>query len=124
MNSSKLQNNFFLRVLAFVITIALFVSLTVAKAEENRSFTLDLQNGHVAKNMKTITVTQGDRVELNWNVDKVTELHLHGYNIKLNASPTRPKTMIFVANFAGRFPVSIHGSGSHGKVIYLEVYPR
>ena len=74
--------------------------------------------------MRTIKVNQGDKIELNWKVDQLTELHLHGYDIKLNISPGQPEKMIFEAQIAGRFPVGIHGSGSHGKIIYLEIYPR
>jgi hypothetical protein len=124
MNSSKLNNSY----LSFLSTLIIFILLvllsTLSKAEEVRSFTFDIKKGQVEKKLRTIKVNQGDKIELNWKVDQLTELHLHGYDIKLNISPGQPEKMIFEAQIAGRFPVGIHGSGSHGKIIYLEIYPR
>ena len=110
----------------YIITHILRLSnlSTLSKAEEVRSFTFDIKKGQVEKKLRTIKVVQGDKVELNWKVDKATELHLHGYDIKLNVSPGIPKIMIFDAQIAGRFPIAIHGGGSHGKVTYLEIYPK
>jgi hypothetical protein len=84
----------------------------------------DIKKGQVEKKLRTLKVDQGDKIELNWKVDELTELHLHGYDIKLSVSPNQPEKMIFYAQIAGRFPVGIHGSGRHGKVIYLEIYPK
>lgn len=97
-----------------------------AQTGGTRSFALDIQNGHVATDKRTIRVTEGDRVELRWTTDEAVELHLHGYDIRLDLKPGAPRTMTFEAHAAGRFPVGIHGSGGHGHgaLIYLEVHPR
>lgn len=94
------------------------------QAQENRSFTLDIRGGRIAPDKRTVRVQEGDRVELRWTTDKAVELHLHGYDIRLNVAPGTPRTMSFDAHAAGRFPVGVHGSGGHGNIFYLEVHPR
>lgn len=97
-----------------------------AQTGEIRSFALDIQHGKVPAALRTIRVTEGDRVELRWTADEAVELHLHGYDIKLDLKPGTPASMAFEAHTAGRFPVGIHGSGGHGhgNFVYLEVHPR
>jgi FtsP/CotA-like multicopper oxidase with cupredoxin domain len=94
------------------------------QAQEIRSFALDIRDGHVAPDKRTVRVKEGDRVELLWTTDEAVELHLHGYEIRLDVTPGRPGTMSFEAHAAGRFPVGVHGSGGHGNIFYLEVHPR
>lgn len=100
--------------------------LAWAQTGETRSFALDIHNGHVAADKRTIRVTEGDLVELRWTTDEAVELHLHGDDIRLNLNPGAPGTMTFEAHAAGRFPVGIHGSGGHGHgaLLYLKVHPR
>lgn len=124
MNNSNLNFKSLLMLSTFLIVLLLVFSSTVTIAVDLKSFNLDIKKGQVEKKLRTIKVVQGDKVELNWKVDKATELHLHGYDIKLNVSPGIPKIMIFDAQIAGRFPIAIHGGGSHGKVTYLEIYPK
>lgn len=96
-----------------------------AQTGENRPFALDIREGRVAADKQTIRVTEGDLVELRWTADEAVELHLHGYDIRLDLKSGAPEMMTFEAHTAGRFPVSIHGSGGHdlGTLLYLEVYP-
>lgn len=97
-----------------------------AQSGENRSFALDIHNARVATDKQTIRVTEGDLVELRWTTDEAVELHLHGYDIRLDLYPGAPGTMTLEAHTAGRFPVGIHGTGGkgHGNTVYLEVLPR
>ena len=124
MNNSKINTSYLDFLLTFNIFILLVLFSTLAEAKEVRSFTLDINKGQVEEKLRTLKVDQGDKVELIWKVDVLTELHLHGYDIKLKISPNQPKKMTFDAQIAGRFPVGIHSSGGHGKVIYLEIYPK
>jgi len=124
MNISNLNTNFPIILSTLLVTMLFIFSTTISKAGEVRSFNLEIKSGKVEKKLRTLKVHQGDKIELNWTVDKETELHLHGYDIKLIVSPGQLKKMIFDAQIAGRFPIGIHGSGSHGKVTYLEIYPR
>ena len=123
-SNKKFKVSFIPRFSVFMAALVLAITIGAAKAGETRSFSFDIHNGHVAKAKRTIKVTEGDRVELNWKTDKAAELHLHGYDITLNVSPGRPGAMTFEAHTAGRFPVGLHGGGGHGKIIYLEVHPR
>ena len=118
-------NTYFPLILStLLVNMLLIFSTSISNAGDVRSFSLEIKSGQVEKKLRTIKVHQGDKVELNWKVDKDTELHLHGYDIKVIVSPGQPEKMMFDARIAGRFPVGIHGSGSHGTVTYLEIYPR
>ena len=79
----------------------------------------------------TIRVTQGDRVQLNWQTDEKVELHLHGIDQKTVVLPGAGGTMRFTAEATGRFPVTSHGFGNKaghhhgpGALMYVEVYPK
>ena len=80
---------------------------------------------------RTIRVTQGDRVQLNWQTDEKVELHLHGIDQKTVVLPGAGGTMRFTAEATGRFPVTSHGFGNKaghhhgpGALMYVEVYPK
>ena len=80
---------------------------------------------------RTIRVTQGDRVQLNWQTDEKVELHLHGIDQKTVVLPGAGGTMRFIAEATGRFPVTSHGFGNKaghhhgpGALMYVEVYPK
>ena len=80
---------------------------------------------------RTIRVTQGDRVQLNWQTDEKVELHLHGIDQKTVVLPGAGGTMRFFAEATGRFPVTSHGFGNKaghhhglGSLMYVEVYPK
>ena len=80
---------------------------------------------------RTIRVTQGDRVQLNWQTDEKVELHLHGIDQKTVVLPGVGGTMRFTAEATGRFPVTSHGFGNKaghhhgpGALMYVEVYPK
>ena len=95
--------------------------------------TLKIAGGKIEGNKKVVRVKQGDKVRLNLMADKTTEVHLHGYDIEKTVSPGRVAVMAFRARVAGRFPVTEHGSHSHGNkksgghgekvLFYLEVHP-
>ena len=95
--------------------------------------TLEIADGKIKGNKKVVRVKQGDEVKLNLMADKTTEVHLHGYDIEKTVSPGRVAVMSFRAKVAGRFPVTEHGSHSHGNkksgghsekvLFYLEVHP-
>jgi hypothetical protein len=111
--------------LAFTVTGLLLDPRPVwAQTGEIRLFAFDIHNGHVAKDKRTIKVTEGERIEFRWTADKTVELHLHGYDIKIEVTPDKSASMTFDANITGRFPVGVHGGGGHGNIVYLEVHPR
>jgi hypothetical protein len=80
-----------------------------------------------------VRVVKGDRVELVFTGDEPAELHLHGYDIKLDLKANEPGKIQFTANIAGRFPLEVHrfGTGTNagrshitGPLLYVEVLPR
>lgn len=105
------------------------------KSEGMSGITLKIAGGEIQGGKKVIRVKQGDEVKLNLLADKTTEVHLHGYDIEKTVSPGGVAVMAFQARVAGRFPVTVHGSHSHGSkkrkggghgekvLFYLEVHP-
>lgn len=94
------------------------------RAAEQKRFTVDIKGGHVAKDKRTLRVTEGDNVEIEFTSDRFMTLHLHGIDMEATVSPGKPSVMRFDATVAGRFPVEAHGKGAHGGLVYVEVYPR
>ena len=94
-------------------------------------FELHLEGGEVAQDLRTLRVTEGDRVRLRWTADAATILHLHGYDLEREVVPGRAAEFQFEAYATGRFPVEVHAPGdaahhSHDEapLVVLEVYPR
>jgi uncharacterized protein YndB with AHSA1/START domain len=94
--------------------------------EDILSSNFNIRHGKVPAGQRTLRVTEGTRVELRWTTDEAVELHLHGYDIKIELTPGTSASMIFDVDVTGRFPVEIHGTDghAHGNIIYLEVHPR
>ena len=68
------------------------------------------------------TARQGDTVNLTVSADKAEEIHLHGYDYKLEPKPGQPATKTFTADKTGSFELEIESSSTHlGE---LEVQPR
>jgi hypothetical protein len=95
------------------------------------AFDLKIENGRVAKTMRTIRVRQGDAVTLRWTTDRPIVLHLHGYDIEKKVVPGAVTEMAFVARATGRFSVEEHktdakGGHSHGEaaLVRIDVLPK
>ena len=113
--------------IALFLAIVYAASTTPAAAQSDAVQRYDLQiaNGRLTDNRKTITVKRGDKVEISWRTDRQTTLHLHGYDIEVSPGPDKPQTMTFTARATGRFAIETHTSpGHHMVLIYLEVHPR
>ncbi|MEX2080212.1 MAG: hypothetical protein WEC33_01230, partial [Dehalococcoidia bacterium] len=87
-----------------------------------RSFDLALAGGNL-DGPDTVRVSRGDSVALRWTTDAEIELHFHGYDLEIEATPERITTMMFLAEAAGRFPVESHLAGREATVLYVEVLP-
>lgn len=87
-----------------------------------------IQGRAVVAPLGSIKVTEGEVVALRWTSDESVELHVHGYDLKLQLEAGEPATLEVEAFATGRFPVMSHGwgAGGHGHeaLIYLEVHPR
>ena len=117
------------------LAIAIFLAIVstapgATQPDIVQRYDLEIVNGRLSDNRRTITVKRGDRVEINWRADRPTTLHLHGYDIEVSPGPGRPQTMSFTARATGRFAIETHAapgqgkSGHHMVLIYLEVHPR
>jgi len=113
-------------------TAAVAVAVLLAPrnaAAETKSFDIDIRDGKVV-GAKSVRVTQGDKVILNWTSDKPLALHLHGYDIERHVGPDKPTSMSIDARATGRFPVEVHtdeksqGGHGHAALFHLEVYPK
>ncbi len=118
-------------VLALMLAWVATVPIAGAVAAE-LTFVLRIDRGRVPDNMRMIRVKQGDVVRLQWSTDQPVTLHLHGYDIEIQAEPGAVRDLAFTAYATGRFPVYVHSTraraGSHAHeespLVYIEVYPR
>jgi copper(I)-binding protein len=99
----------------------------VAQTAPQQVIEVRIEDRKVVAPRKAIQITEGDVVELRWTSDERVELHLHGYDLKIDVRPDEPATMVIEAHATGRFPITSHGWGEgghgHDAMTYLEVYP-
>jgi hypothetical protein len=70
-----------------------------------------------------LSVSAGDRVTMSVTVDKKEEIHLHGYDIKFQATKAGDTvTQTFTADKTGSFDIEIEDTST--QVGTLEVRPR
>ncbi len=107
---------------------SVLIRAAVAQDNPQRAIDVRIENRKVVAPMAAIRLTEGDMVELRWTSDEPVELHLHGYNLKIQVRPDAPAAMVIEASATGRFPITSHGWGAgghgHDALTYLEVYPR
>jgi hypothetical protein len=96
------------------------IAITLVDGKPNGS-ALTLSGGRTP----VLRLRQGEVVELRWSSDRSMALHLHGYNLEMQAAPGADTIMPFTARFAGRFPVETHDAqGRHRVILYVEVHPQ
>ena len=91
-------------------------------------FELRIEGGEVAQELRTLRVTEGDRVRLRWTADTPTVLHLHGYDLEQEVDPGQVSEFRFEAYATGRFALEVHSdpaghSHDEAPLLVLEVYP-
>jgi len=101
---------------------------TEAAADEPARIKVQIENRKVVGD-QVIRLTQGQVVEISWITDEAAELHMHGYDIRVEISPDAPAAMPFTAHATGRFAVTSHGFGGehghgHETLVYIEVHPK
>ena len=67
------------------------------------------------------TVTRGQQVRIVVHADVTDEVHLHGYDLLADVSPSDPARIDFVANAAGVFECELHHAGE--ALFQLEIVP-
>ncbi|MBT3532787.1 MAG: hypothetical protein HN478_02850 [Rhodospirillaceae bacterium] len=123
MNSTITRRRCLHTAIIFGIGIIATAPSVLADAVKRRIFDLKIGKRKVDTKNKTIRLTVGEVISINWTTDETVELHLHGYDIKTALSPGKTITMTFQAHTAGRFPVTAHDFG-HATLVYLEIYPK
>jgi hypothetical protein len=105
-----------------------FSPKTSGQERPRRIVKVRILNRRVVAPNKPIRVTQHDTIEFHWSSDEMVDLHLHGYNKKIQVRPGQPAIMVVRARASGRFPITSHRWGNqghgHSALTYLEVYPR
>jgi len=93
-------------------------------ADDTRRFSVAITAGKVDKKNRTLRVDQGDKVVIIFSTDRPVDLHLHGIDKQILVVPGKLGELSFDAEVAGRFPIELHGSKAHGRLLYVEVLPR
>ncbi len=116
------------RLAAGAVLLSLLVQAAAVQAESRRVIEVRIEGRTVVAPREAIRITKGDVVELRWTSDEPVEVHLHGYDLKLEVRPGAPAAMVIEAYATGRFPITSHGWGAgghgHDALTYLEVHPR
>ena len=78
---------------------------------------------------QVIRLIEEQQVRIVWTTDEAAELHIHGYDIRIDISPDAPVETSFTAHATGRFAVTSHGfrddhGHGHAALVYIEVYPK
>jgi FtsP/CotA-like multicopper oxidase with cupredoxin domain len=77
-----------------------------------------LEAGHVEK----LRVKEGDTVRFRARNDAPEEVHVHGYNIKMDVGPGQDAEFTFKATITGIFEIELEGAGE--QIGELRVDPR
>ena len=93
---------------------------TPAEPEAVRA-SIEVRGGGPVGSPKTISATRGERVEITVSVDEPQELHLHGYDITLEATPAKPARFAFTAKLEGVYELESHDT--EAKLASIEVKP-
>ncbi|MCW5717480.1 MAG: CopD family protein [Bauldia sp.] len=70
----------------------------------------------------TIRVRQGETIELRLTSLETQVVHLHGIDLEVAVAPQSPVTLLFNAEFPGRFVAEAHDA-AESPVFFLEVLP-
>ncbi|WP_223668680.1 hypothetical protein [Kangiella shandongensis] len=122
----KLSNSFTV-VLNILFTLLVITSpLPLGATNDITTHRIVIHEGKV-KGEQTLKFNQGTSINIEIKSDKNMELHVHGYDIKLDLKAGITAKLSFDAQVAGRFSVTrhdAHGNDSHGALFYIEIYPQ
>ncbi len=82
---------------------------------------VQIKGGEPVGGVKTISVKQGDQVRIVVTSDAAGEVHLHGYDIEREVSPSAPARFNFTAKNQGRYEMELHGADT--KLAQVDVTP-
>jgi hypothetical protein len=73
---------------------------------------IEVKGGQPVGGLKKISVTAGERVEIDVTTDAADEAHLHGYDIEKPLEPGRTAKFRFKADLEGVFELELHHAGT------------
>jgi nitrous oxide reductase len=108
-----------------VVVVVLFVLLQPGGSDEGLQpertiVEVTFRDGSV-EGPTEFTLTQGERVRILVHADVSDEVHLHGYDLHADVTPTEPARIDFVADAAGVFECELEGAGT--LLFRLEIRP-
>lgn len=68
---------------------------------------VEVRGGKLVKAPGTVDVQRGEHVTLTVTADVADEVHLHGYDLSVEAVPGRQATLEFLADIPGRFEAEL-----------------
>lgn len=113
------------RRLAVVFCYWLLIAAPVTaetEPEVSASYAFEVAAGERLSGPALIKAKRGDLIELSLAVDRPDELHLHGYDRRVDLSRDAITAVRLQLYMAGRFEVELHRS--HLPLTVIEVYPR
>lgn len=96
------------------------VSAPQTATNEPKRFEVTLQGGKNLNGPGAVQVMEGDAVILHITSDEAGEIHLHGYDVKLELEKNVPADLQFVADASGRFEYELESSGELLGTIIVE----
>jgi hypothetical protein len=94
---------------------------TQAQPEREPLRTIRVSGGQPVNGVRELTYRNGDRIRLRVVADTTDEVHVHGFDITRDVTPSAPARFNFEADIEGRFEVELHGT--HTQIAQLEVRP-
>ena len=80
---------------------------------------LTVRNGNVTGDTPRARVKKGQRVAIVVTSDKADEIHLHGYDKRVNVKANGTATLVFVATIPGLWTVELHSN--HKELTKIQV---
>lgn len=75
------------------------------------SLQVEIADGEVNPPPDRVRVNQGERVRIEVSSDQADEVHLHGYDLSPEVTPSAPAVLEFTADQVGRFELEAHDQG-------------
>lgn len=93
--------------LALMSAVLLTLAACGSDGPQDLSFDLSVEHRELVP-AGDIVVSQGDSVTMTVTVDEPGSVHLHGYDIEVEAAPGAPAVIAFTADATGRFGLMFH----------------
>jgi plastocyanin len=82
---------------------------------------IQIKGGEAVGGLAEINASKGDTVRFQVSTDEDHEIHLHGYDIPKDATPTKPANFQLKATETGIFEIEIEDTGT--QIAELKVEP-